>query len=133
MTLRLKFNQAVEAPHRRTRCHCLNQVFTRYLIYHTHYWKQATQGGETTGLRRFQAFYDAPERSLAEEEAGEREGLTMERLSRFNSLRQLEGRLTPPSRGPSGYIPWLLAFAQQAKRGELDKFGIVIHFKKAGH
>lgn len=111
----------------------INQVFTRYLIYHTHYWKQATQGGETAGLRRFQSFYDAPERSLAKEESGEREGLTMDRLCRANSLRQLEGRHTPPSRGPAKYIPWLLGFAQQAKRGDLDKFGIVIHFKKAGH
>lgn len=111
----------------------VNRVFTRYLIFHTHYWKQATQGGETAGLRRFQSFYDAPERSLAKEESGEREGLTMERLCRANGLRQLEGRLAPPSRGPTKYIPWLLAFAQQAKRGELDKFGFVIHFKKAGH
>ncbi len=111
----------------------INQVFTRYLIYHTHYWKQVTQGGESKGLRRFQAFYDAPERCLAAEEKGEREGLIMDRLSRSNSLRQLEGRLTPPSRGGGKYIPWLLAFAQQAKSGDLDKFGIVIHFKKAGH
>ncbi|MCP5054213.1 MAG: hypothetical protein GY940_44005, partial [bacterium] len=43
----------------------ISRVFTRYLIYHTHYWKQATQGGRTKGLRRFQSFYDAPERSLA--------------------------------------------------------------------
>ncbi len=111
----------------------INQVFTRYLIYHTHYWKQATQGGKTTGLRHFQEFYDAPERLLAEEERGESEGLALERLTRFNSLRQLEGRLTPPSRGPGKYIPWLLAFARQAKRKELDKFGIVVHFKKAKH
>jgi hypothetical protein len=111
----------------------VNQVFTRYLIYHTHYWKQATQGGRTTGLRRFQFFYDAPERFLAEEDSGGIEGLTLERLSRSTSLRQLEGRLTPPSRGPDKYIPWLLAFAQQAKKGELEKFGIVVHFKKASH
>jgi hypothetical protein len=111
----------------------VNQVFTRYLIYHTHYWKQATQGGMTTGLRRFQFFYDAPERSLAKEENGEIEGLTLERLGQPISLRQLEGRLTPPSRGPSKYIPWLLAFAQQAKKGNLDKFGFVVHFKKASH
>jgi hypothetical protein len=111
----------------------INRVFTRYLIYHTHYWKQAIQGGMTTGLRRFQFFYDAPERSLAEEESGEVAGLTLERLCRPISLRQLEGRLTPPSRGPAKYIPWLLAFARQAKKGNLDKFGIVVHFKKAGH
>lgn len=110
----------------------INRVFTRYLIYHTHYWQQATQGGKTTGLRRFQLFYDAPERSLAEEESGEIEGLILERLSQPTSLRQLEGRLTPPSRGPAKYIPWLLAFARQAKKGNLDKFGIVVHFKKAG-
>jgi hypothetical protein len=111
----------------------VNRVFTRYLIYHTHYWKQGTQGGKTTGLRRFQSFYDAPERSLAGEESGEIEGLTLDRLSRSTSLRQLEGRITPPSRGPFKYIPWLLAFAQQVEKGELDKFGIVVHFKKASH
>jgi hypothetical protein len=111
----------------------VSQVFTRYLVYHTHYWKQATQGGTTTGLRRFQYFYDAPERNIDEEERGEIEGLTLERLSRPVSLWQLEGRLTPPSHGPAKYIPWLLAFAQQAKKGELDKFGIVIHFKKGSH
>ena len=111
----------------------VNRVFTRYLIYHTHYWKQATQGGKTTGLRRFQLFYDAPERTLAEEEKEEVAGLTLERLSKSTSLRQLEGRLTPPSSGSSKYIPWLLAFAQQVKKGNLDKFGIVVHFKKAGH
>lgn len=111
----------------------VNRVFTRYLIYHTHYWKQATQAGKTTGLRRFQVFYDAPERDLKEKNSGEVAGLTLDRLSKATSLRQLEGRLTPPSNGHSKYIPWLLAFAQQVKKRSLDKFGIVVHFKKASH
>jgi hypothetical protein len=108
----------------------IGQVFTRYVIYHTHHWQKATQCGKTTGLRKFQLFFGAKQRQLMAKGRVDWEGLAAEKLSEIKPLRELEGRLSPPSRGASQYIPWLLAFAKQAKENELDKFGIVVHFRK---
>ena len=112
----------------------IHQVFMRYLIYHTHHWQKATQSGKTTGLRYFQRFYDAPQRELMTTGSQmEEQGLVIERLSRAKPLRTVEGRLSPPSGGAARYLPWLLAFAKEADEGQLDKFGIVVHFLKEEH
>jgi hypothetical protein len=111
----------------------ISQVFTRYIIYHTHHWQKATQSGKTTGLRKFQVFFGARQRQLMARGRVDWEGLAAEKLREIKPLRELEGRLSPPSRGASQYIPWLLAFAKQAKDNELDKFGIVVHFRKENY
>jgi adenosine deaminase len=111
----------------------VHQVFTRYIIYHTHHWQKATQSGKTTGLRNFQQFFDAPHRRFSPGGGVEWKGLAMEELSRLKPLRKIEGRLAPPSKGASKYLPWVVAFAEHADNNELEKFGIVIHFKKKNH
>ncbi len=108
----------------------IHQVFVRYLIYHTHYRQRAVQSGRTTGLRYFQRFYDSPQRWLMPGSRVEEQGLAVERLGRTGPLREVEGRISPPSKGISGILPWLVAFARQAEDNKLDKFGIVVHFIK---
>jgi adenosine deaminase len=111
----------------------IHQVFTRYIIYHTHHWQRATQHGMTTGLKSFQRFFDAQQRRFLEKGGVDWEGLAVEQLSQAKPLRKVEGRLCPPLRGASDFMPWVLAFANQAKKDELDKFGIVVHFRKKEH
>ncbi|MCP5103506.1 MAG: hypothetical protein GY950_09015 [bacterium] len=111
----------------------MHQVATRYFIYHTHHWQKATQHGKTTGLRNFLRFFNAPQRESMGKDRVEMQGLAMEQLSQAVPLRAVEGRLAPPSRGRNKYLPWLLAFAKQAKEDKLDKFGIVVHFRKKDH
>lgn len=108
----------------------LHQLSYRYLVYHTHHWQNGTQSGKTTGLRKFQFYYSSPQREFLSENQADVQGLAIERLSMAKPLRAVEGRLSPPSTGPSKYLPWVLAFAQQVKDGNLDKFGIIVHFKK---
>jgi hypothetical protein len=105
-------------------------VFIRYIIYHTHHWQKGTQHGKTTGLRNFQLFFGAQQRRFLEEGSADWEGLAVEQLSEASPLRLVEGRLSPPSTTASDFMPWVLAFANQAKKQELDKFGIVVHFRK---
>lgn len=108
----------------------INQVFTRYVIYHTHHWQNATQSGKTTGLRFFKGFFDAPQRSLLTKNTVEIQGQAFQQLGEAKPLRQVEGRLCPPKRGAANFMPWLLAFAQHAKNDDLEKFGIVVHFRR---
>ncbi len=110
----------------------IQQVFMRYVIYHTHHWQRATQSGMTTGLRNFQLFFNSPRRSI-DPGSMDWEGLAVEQLSEAAPIREIEGRLSSPSRGMSDYLPWVLAFAKQARTGNLDKFGIVVHFTKEEH
>jgi hypothetical protein len=111
----------------------IHQVFTRCIIYHTHHWQKGTQHGKTTGLRNFKLFFGAPQRRLLAKDSIEMEGLAVEQLSQAQPLRAVEGRLSPPARGASRFMPWILAFAKQADEDELDKFGIVVHFRKKDH
>lgn len=108
----------------------LHQLSCRYLIYHTHHWQEATQSGKTTGLRKFQYYFDSQHREILSRNKADVQGFAIERLSLVKPLRVVEGRLSPPSTGASKYLPWVVAFAQQVKAGKLDKFGIVVHFKK---
>ncbi|MCP4149580.1 MAG: hypothetical protein GY757_17675 [bacterium] len=108
----------------------LHQLSCRYIIYHTHHWQEATQSGKTTGLRRFQYYFDSHHREILSRNKADVQGFAIERLSKIKPLRLVEGRLSPPSTGASKYLPWVAAFAQQVKAGHLDKFGIVVHFKK---
>lgn len=108
----------------------MHQLACRYLIYHAHHWQKATQSGKTTGLRNFQQFFDAVQRDSLAKDSIEIQGLAIEQLSRAEPLRAVEGRLSPPSTGTSRFIPWILAFAHQVKSDQLDKFGIVVHFRK---
>ncbi len=108
----------------------LHQVFFRYLVYHTHHWQQATQSGKTTGLRQFNRFFDAHQRKLRERTSLTEHGLILERLSRTQSLKVVEGRVSPPERGAIDLVPWVLGYADCRQRGQLHKFGLVIHFKK---
>ncbi len=108
----------------------LHQVFVRYLIYNTHHWQKSTQSGKTTGLRHFQKFYDSGERRLSLDSKIEEQGLAVERLSGLKPLREIEGRVSPPDGTAKRFIPWLVAFANEAREGRLDKFGLVVHFFK---
>lgn len=111
----------------------IHQLAYRYMIYHTHHWQQATQSGKTTGLRNFQLYFDAPQRELLSRSDIDAYGVAIERLSMAKPLRVVEGRLSPPDTGAAKYLPWVLAFAQQVKEDNLDKFGIVVHFKKSSY
>jgi hypothetical protein len=108
----------------------LHQLAYRYIIYHTHHWQEATQSGQTTGLRKFQSYFDSPQREILSGNTADTQGLAVERLSMAKPLRAVEGRLGPPTTGAAKYLPWILAFAQQVKSDNLDKFGLVVHFKK---
>jgi hypothetical protein len=110
----------------------IHQVYIRCLIYHTHHWQRATQSGMTTGLRNFNRFLNAPQRALTPWSM-DWEGLAVEQLSQASPLRDIEGRLSPPRGGARDYLPWVLAFARQAGNKQLDKFGIVVHFRKEDH
>lgn len=111
----------------------VHQLACRYLIYHTHHWQKATQSGKTTGLRYFQRFFGATQREPIGKDTVDVKGLAVERLSQAKPLRSVEGRLSPPTTGVSKFMPWILAFAHQVQLDRLDKFGIVVHFRKKGH
>ncbi len=113
--------------------HFVQEVFFRYLVYHTHFWQMAVQNGKTTGLRQFSKFYGARQREVRLSEVEQR-GLVLERLGDSKGLRVLEARLSPPDeKGAADLTPWILAAGQAHRRGELDKFGLVLHFKKDQH
>ena len=108
----------------------LHELYYRYLICSTHHWHLATQSGRTTGLREFQRFYDSKHRGpLASGSPGEDVRLIVERLE---GNQMTEGRLSPPSRAAM-LVPWILGFAEQAEKGQLEKFGFTIHFIKECH
>jgi len=110
----------------------LQDVFYRYLIYHTHFWQESTQSGRTTGLRNFEQHYHSQNRRLDAFGGDELEyrGLVLERLSQSQPLRTVEGRVTPPRFGVSELLPWTLGYLRASDKSELDKFGLVIHFVK---
>jgi hypothetical protein len=110
--------------------HFIHQIFTRYIIYYTHHWQRATQSGKTTGLRNFQRYFTAQQRRFLDKGSVDWEGLAVEQLSQAKPLRSVEGRLSPLIRGAKDLTPWVVAFAHQAQKKELDKFGIVVHFWK---
>lgn len=105
----------------------LHDAFFRYLVYQTHHWQLATHSGRTTGLREFRRYFKARQRSLLPVRGLEVQRLIMEHLSRCQGVRNLEGRVSPPRRA-SELAPWLLSFFKH--RGQLQKFGLVIHFIK---
>jgi len=111
-------------------CRFLHQAFFRYLVYHTHHWQQATQNGKTTGLRQFRRFFSAHQRKLLERSSIAEHGLILERLSQAKPLQVVEGRISPPERGVIDLVPWVLGYANCRQRGRLQKFGLVVHFKK---
>lgn len=111
----------------------MHRVFFRYLIFHTHHWQKATQSGKTTGLRHFKGYYDANQRIPSANRMFELSDLAIDRLASSRVLRQIEGRLGPPRGNLARYLPWVLAFANQADKGTLTKMGIVIHFIKSEH
>lgn len=111
-------------PHR----HFLHEALFRYMVCRTHHWQLATQHGRTTGLRYFKEHYDSNQRwptGLTDQQEAE---LVFERLQQWRGLRVLEGRVSPPRR-PHEIASWILAHARQ-KEHRIEKFGVVIHFKK---
>ncbi|MEL7060428.1 MAG: hypothetical protein AAGN46_10420, partial [Acidobacteriota bacterium] len=109
----------------------LEEVFFRYLVYHTHHWHQTAQSGRTTGLQHFKRFYDGRLRQTLDEEDPSAYSLVFDHLHRTKALRQVEGRVAPPGRGASDLLPWVVAFADGSKRHALERFGLVIHFIKS--
>jgi hypothetical protein len=98
------------------------------LICRTHHWQLATQQGKTTGLRHFKKYFNAPQRRLQDLPSLDEAELVFDRLRQWRGLRVLEGRVSPPDR-PHDLVPWILAHARPGDR-RLEKFGLVVHFKK---
>ncbi|MDJ0840179.1 MAG: hypothetical protein QNK37_26955 [Acidobacteriota bacterium] len=109
----------------------LQVVFFRYLIYHCHYWQTVTQHGDVKGLSHFQRFFDKRERSPKVMNSREVQGAVMKVFADIQPLRGVEGRLSPPRRS-NDLKPWLVGFAHYAQKHRLDRFGVVVHFKKTG-
>lgn len=109
--------------------HFLHQALFRYLVLRTHHWQLATQHGRTTGLRNFRTFFGSEHRR-PEASQDEYPRLVLDRLCRWHGLRVLEGRLSPPDHVASEILPWVVACAQEVRKGRLNKFGLVIHFIK---
>ncbi|MCG8420829.1 MAG: hypothetical protein MJE77_23150 [Proteobacteria bacterium] len=107
----------------------LHQGFFRYLVYHTHHWRQSVQSGKTTGLRYFHHYFRSPQRRGVVDET-EAKAMCFERMVENKALACVEGRLSPPI-SEADYMPWILSYA--AKPDRLEQFGIVVHFIKAGH
>ncbi len=108
----------------------LHQVFYRYILYHTHHWRHATQSGKTTGLRYFRTFFYSKQRQT--HDWTESRGLAFDRLVEDTSVNCVEGRLSPP-RNINDVNPWIMAYIKNRKLKNVDKFGIVIHFIKEDH
>ncbi len=109
--------------------HFLHQALFRYLILRTHHWQQATQHGQTTGLRYFKTCFDSRHRKL-QARRGEYHRLVLDRLCHWRGLRVLEGRISPPDNVSSDIQPWIAACAHEVHSRRLNKFGLVIHFIK---
>jgi len=110
------------------RRHFLHEALYRYMVCRTHHWQMVTQRGQTTGLSFFREFYGAPQRKLRHLSALQEADLVFERLRGWRGLRVLEGRVGPPD-SAQDLVPWILAYARPRGR-RLDKFGLVVHFKK---
>ncbi len=106
----------------------LHEALFRYLVCRTHHWQQATQQGRTTGLRHFREYYGSPHRSPGRISDQRYADLVFDRLREWRGLRDLEGRVSPPYRAHD-LAHWVRAFVRRG--GErLQKFGLVVHFKK---
>ena len=106
----------------------LHEALFRYMVCRTHHWQLATQQGQTTGLRHFRQYYSASQRKLPGFSTLQEAGLVFERLRRWRGLRVLEGRVGPP-RSAHDLVPWILTYARPGDR-RIEKFGLVVHFKK---
>ena len=113
-----------EDPRRRF----LHEALYRYMVCRTHHWQSVTQRGNTTGLTFFRQFYGAPQRKLRNLSFMQEADLVFERLRGWRGLRVLEGRVGPPD-SAHDLVPWILAYVRPEAR-RLDKFGLVVHFKK---
>lgn len=108
----------------------LHGSFFRYLVCRTHFWKRGVQQGRTTGLRHFTTYYGSPQRwPLRSTEEANAETV-FSRARAWRGLRVLEGRISPPDHGAREIFPWLKAYARNAHRGRIEKFGLVVHFIK---
>ncbi len=105
-------------------------LFFRYLVYHTHNWQCATVGGRTTGLRAFRNYAATGQRKSFRHKY-EAQGLAFEALSEDRTIRHIEGRVSPPREDLPEYKTWLLAYARQHLKHKVEKFGFIVHFKKA--
>ncbi len=105
----------------------LHQAFFRYLICHTQFLQRTVQYGQTTGLRNFSSFASAAQRSPGSDD--EARDVTLARLLQDESMRFIEGRVSPP-RSPAELAKWLEAHRRHSHRRPGEKFGFIIHFAK---
>ncbi|MEM9554470.1 MAG: hypothetical protein AAGC60_09435 [Acidobacteriota bacterium] len=110
--------------------HFLHRALFRYLVCRTHHWQLSTQQGRTTGLSHFRRYYASSQRRPKLHQM-ERSRLVFERLRKWRGLRVLEGRVAPPSSAHE-LVPWILAHARPGdhEKRRVQKFGLVVHFKK---
>ncbi|MEM6456787.1 MAG: hypothetical protein AAF772_16975 [Acidobacteriota bacterium] len=73
-------------------------------------------------------FYDAEQRRPLADDV-EMQGLVIERLSASEPVHTVEGRISPP-RNRHELTPWVLAYRRAARRGHLERFGLIVHFMK---
>lgn len=106
----------------------LHEALFRYLVCRTHHWQSATQQGRTTGLLHFKEYFGSKQRKLSEINRNQQAELTMDRLKEWRGLRVLEGRVSPPMK-PYELMPWIRAYTR-LKDQRIQKFGLVVHFKK---
>ncbi len=111
----------------------LHQILFRYLLYHTRHLMLATQHGRTTGLREFKEFNDARQRKSLSRDKTQENRLALDRLFEATPLNQVEGRVSPPENDAADLMPWVLGFACGSEVGNLEKFGLIIHFIKQSH
>ncbi len=107
----------------------LHQALFRYLVYRTHHWQLAIQHGKTTGLQNFRRFFGARQRKPLDPDTPELQRLVFDRLRRWDGLRALEGRISPPEKGGE-LMRWVAGYARMTTGGQLRKFGLVVHFIK---
>ncbi len=120
---------AARRPSDAVRWRFVHEALYRYLVVRTHHWQLAVQHSRTTGFRYFKKFYDSKQRRPAWV-PHQYQRRVFKRLAQWRGLRILEGRISPPDEVAEDLEPWVAEGAHALRKGQLDRFGLVLHFIK---
>ena len=109
----------------------IERIYFRYLVYQTHHWQLVTQGGKTTGLRRFKQFESSPLRRIPRSRDRVDAQITaLSKLTATGMQHCIEGRVSPPERADGADLaPWIFACLENGRQPP-KRFGLVLHFIK---